>query len=96
MTATILNESSGFPGGSCVAATDGNETVECDLRVETVADPGLHVLELELRTEPLNRLDYVLYTPGDGATYVRIEVEDNVRGPETATTCVVVNANIEF
>ena len=96
LTATIRNENSGFPGGFCVAATDGNETVECDLRVETVADPGPHVLELELRADPLNRLDYVLYIPGDGDTYVRIEVENDVPGLETATTCRQVNATIQF
>ena len=96
LTATILNESSGFPGGSCFVLTGGNETVECDLRVETVAQPGPHVLELELRADPVNRLDYVLYAPGDGNTYVRVVVEDGVQGPETDTTCLVVNADIQF
>lgn len=96
LTATILNESSGFPGGSCSVLTSGNETVECDLRVETVADPGPHVLELQLRADSSNRLDYVLYTPGDGDTYVRIEFENDLPGAETATTCLQRNVTIQF
>jgi len=95
VTASILNENSGVPGGSGSALTSGNETVEVNVRVETVAQPGPHVLELELRADPLNRLDYVRYTPGDGDTYVIIEFENNVPGPETDTTCLVVNATIQ-
>jgi hypothetical protein len=98
VTALLRNESSDFLGGSGVALTSGNETVEIDVRVETVAQPGPHALDIELRGDPLNRLDYVLYTPGDGDTYVRVKFENNVPGPETGTapTCLVVNATIGF
>ena len=65
------------------------------LRVETVAQPGPHTLDVQLRGDPPIPLDYILYTPGDGNTYVRIKVENNVPGPETATTCREVNANIQ-
>jgi len=95
VTASLFNTSSGVPAGFGVATTAGNETVAVMLRVETIAQPGPHTLDIELRPDPLNRLDYVLYTPGDGDTYVRIKVEDDVQGPETPTSCLEVNATIE-
>jgi len=96
VTAFITNVNSGFLGGSGFALTAGDETVEICVRVETVADPGPHVLELELFANPLNRLNRVLYTPGDGDTYVTIEYENDVPGPETATTCLEKNFTVEF
>ncbi len=96
VTASLRNESSDLLGGSGVTSTSGNETVEVNVRVETIAQPGPHTLDIELRGAPPNPPDYILYTPGDGDTYVRIQVEDNVQGPETATSCLVVNAGIEF
>ena len=57
---------------------------------------SMHVLELELFANPLNRLNRVLYTPGDGDTYVTIEYENDVPGPETATTCLEKNFTVEF
>jgi hypothetical protein len=96
VTALLRNESSGVLDGSGVALTSGNETVEVDVRVETVAQPGPHTLDIELLGDPPDPLNYILYTPGDGNTYVRIKVENKVPGPETATTCLVVNANIDF
>jgi len=95
VTALLRNESSDDLGGSGVASTSGDETVEVNVRVETVAQPGLHTLDIELRGDPPNPLNYILYTPGDGNTYVRIKVENNVPGLETATTCPVVKATIQ-
>jgi hypothetical protein len=85
-------------GGSGVALTSGRETVEVDVLVRNDADPGPHVVDLELRADPSNRPDYVLYTPGNGDTYVRIKFVNNVPGPRrsTAATCLVVNATIQF
>jgi hypothetical protein len=65
------------------------------LLVGTTAQPGPHTLTVELRADPQNGQDYILYAPGDGDTYVRIKVEDNVQGPETPTSCLEVNATIE-
>jgi len=96
VAAFITNVNSGFFGGSGVALTAGDETVEICVRVETVADPGPHVLELELWADPSNRLNRVGYTPGDGDTYVRTEYENDVPGPETATTCLERNVTVQF
>ena len=49
-------------------------------------------LDVELRGDPPNPLDYILYTPGDGDTYVRIKFKNNERELETATTCPKVIA----
>jgi hypothetical protein len=95
VTASLLNESSGVPAGFGFASTSGNETVPVMLLVETTAQPGPHTLEVELRADPQNAQNYILYAPGDGDTYVRIKVEDSVQGPETPTSCLEVNATIE-
>ena len=74
----------------------GNETVQVDVLIGTTADPGPHVVDLELRAVPSDPLNYILYTPGDGNTYVSIEVENGVLGPETATPCLLLNCDIEL
>ena len=89
----LRNESSGFIGGSGFSTTTGNEPVEVDVLIGTVADPGPHEVDLELRSG--SGTDYVVYEPGDGELYVRIKVEDGVRGPETATPCFSLSCNIE-
>ena len=96
VTAILRNASSDIVGGTGFATTSGNETLPVDVRVETVADQGPHVVDLELRADASNRIDYVLYTSGDGGNYVRINVEDDVPGPETETSCVELNCDIEF
>jgi hypothetical protein len=96
MTAELVGPDSGFQGGSCLATTPGDDLAECELRVETTAELGVNAVQFELRADPLNRLDYVLYRPGDRETYVRIEFENDVPGPETATPWRVVNTTIEF
>lgn len=95
VTASLLNASSGVPAGFGFASTSGNENVAVMLLVETTAQPGSHVLEVELRADPQNPQDYILYAPGDGNTYVRIKVENSVQGPEIPTSCLEVNATIE-
>lgn len=95
VTASLLNASSGVPAGFGFASTSGNENVAVMLLVETTAQPGSHILEVELRADPQNPQDYILYAPGDGNTYVRIKVENSVQGPEIPTSCLEVNATIE-
>ena len=65
VTASLLNASSGVPAGFGFASTSGNETVAVMLLVETTAQPGLHTLEVELRADPQNAQDYILYAPGE-------------------------------
>ena len=96
VTAELVGVSFGFPGGSCVVSTPGNEAVDCGIRVETTAELGLNAAHFELRGNPLTQEDYVLYRPGDGEMYVRIEVENTVAGAETATPWRVVTATVEF
>lgn len=96
VTAIFRNANSSIVGGTGFATTSGNETVLVDVLIGTVADPGPHVVDFELRADASNRLDYIFYTPGDGDTYVRIEVENNVPGPETATPCLLLNCDIQF
>ncbi len=89
----LRNESSGFIGGSGFSTTPGNETVEVDVLIGTIADPGPHEVDLELRSG--SATDYIVYEPGDGETYVRIKVEDGVPGPETATPCFSLSCTVE-
>jgi hypothetical protein len=96
VTVILRNSNSDIVGGTGFATTGGNETVQVDVLVGTVADPGPHVVDLELRADASNRVDYVLYTSGDGDNYVRINVENNIPGPETETTCVELNCDIQF
>lgn len=96
VTAILRNRSSDIIGGTGFATTSGNETVQVDVLIGTTADPGPHVVDLELWADPSDPLNYIRYTPGDGDTYVRIKVENDVPGPETATLCDLLNCNIEF
>lgn len=96
VTVHLDNANSGINAGSGSATTSGNETVQVDVLVGTVSDPGLHVAKLELRADASDRLNYILYEPGDGNTYVRIKVDNGVRGPETATPCLELNCDIQF
>lgn len=96
VTAILRNSSSDIVGGTGFATTGGNETLPIDVLVGTVADPGPHVVDLELRADASNRADYVLYESGDGDNYVRINVENGIPGPETETTCVELSCDIQF
>ncbi len=96
VTAILRNSSSDIIGGTGFATTAGNETVPIDVLVGTVADPGPHVVDLELRADASNRVDYVLYTSGDQDTLVRINVENDVPGPETETSCLELTCEIQF
>lgn len=96
VTVILRNANSDIVGGTGFATTGGNETLPVDVLVGTVADPGPHVVDLELRADASNRVDYVLYTSGDGDNYVRINVENSIPGPETETTCLELNCEIQF
>jgi hypothetical protein len=96
VTAILRNPSSDIVGGTGFATTAGNETLPIDVLVGTVADPGPQVVDLELRADASNRIDYVLYTSGEGDNYVRINVENDIPGPETETTCLELTCDIQF
>ena len=96
VTVILRNSNSDIVGGTGFATTGGNETLPVDVLVGTVADPGPHVVDLELRADASNRADYVLYASGDGDNYVRVNIENDVPGPETETTCLELNCDIQF
>ena len=96
VTVILRNSNSGIVGGTGFATTSGNETLPVDVLVGTVADPGQHVVDLELRADASNRVDYVLYESGGGDKYVRITVENSIPGLETETTCLQLICDIEF
>ena len=96
VTAILRNSNSDVGGGTGFATTSGNEALPVVVLVGTVADPGPQVVDLELRADASNRVDYVLYTSGDGDNYVRINVEEDIPGPETETTCLELKCDIEF
>ena len=81
VTALLRNESSGVLDGSGVALTSGNETVEVDVRVETVAQPGPHTLDIELLGDPPESTELHLVH-----TWRRQHVRKNQSGEQSART----------